>query len=98
MEATIAQKQAEFDAAEQELGRHWDTLGGQMTTKLHRVGKLQRELAELNAKRQVISPQYQIFRSLSDNHVRLISGDGEFANLPDHVRNQGPWQAMSRGA
>jgi hypothetical protein len=97
LETTIAQKQAEFDAAEQNLGRHSDTFGSQMTAKLHRVGKLQRELVELNAKRQLISPQYQIFRSLFDPHVRLIFRDGEFADLPDHVRHQGPWQAMSRG-
>jgi hypothetical protein len=97
LETTIAQKQAEFDAAEQDLGRHTDTFGSQMTAKLHRVGKLQRELAGLNAKQQLMSPQYQIFRSLSDPSVRLISRDGEFADLPGHVRHQGPWQATSRG-
>jgi hypothetical protein len=95
IEATIAEKQAEYDAAEQDLGR--DTFGSQMTAKLHRVGRIQRELAELDAKRQLISPRYQIFRSLSDPSLRLTLRDGEFAELPGHVRHQGPWQAVSRG-
>jgi hypothetical protein len=42
--------------------------------------------------------QYQTLRSVSDDHVHLICGaDEAFADLPDHVRHQGPWQVMSRG-
>jgi hypothetical protein len=42
--------------------------------------------------------QYQTLRSVSDNHVHLICGvDEAFADLPDHIRHQGPWQVMSRG-
>ena len=41
---------------------------------------------------------YQTLRSVSDNHVFLICGaDEAFADLPDHVRHQGPWQAMQHG-
>jgi hypothetical protein len=98
IEATLTQKQAEFDAAEQELESRTGTFDGQMTAKLHRVGKLQREVAELAAKRQFTSPQYQTFRSLSDRHVHLICREGEFVDLPDHIRHQGPWQAIGRGA
>ena len=29
-----------------------------------------------------------IFRSLSDNHIHLICREGEFKELPDHVRHQ----------
>ena len=44
-----------------------------------------------------ISVQYQTLRSVSDNHVFVICYDGRFDELPDHVRQQGPWQAMQRG-
>jgi len=40
---------------------------------------------------------YQALRSVSDNHVIVICGDGGFYDLPDHVRHQGPWQALRRG-
>ena len=37
------------------------------------------------------SAQYQTLRSVSDNHVFVICGaDEAFADLPDHVRHQGP--------
>ncbi len=36
--------------------------------------------------------QYQTLRSVSDNHVFVICYDGRFDELPDHVRQQGPWQ------
>jgi hypothetical protein len=40
----------------------------------------------------------QTLRSVSDNHVHLIcEADEAFADLPDHVRHQGPWQVMRRG-
>ena len=41
--------------------------------------------------------RYQVLRSVSDNHVQLICADGGFAELPDHIRHQGPWQGMRRG-
>ena len=48
--------------------------------------------------KQVESPmQYQCLRSVNDNHVFVICYDGRFEELPDHVRHQGPWQAMHRG-
>jgi len=94
----IEKKQAELDAAEEDLGRHTGNLEDQMTTKLHRVRELQREVIDLEAKRELVSPQCHILRSLSDNHVHLICGiDEAFADLPDQVRHLGPWQAMSRG-
>jgi hypothetical protein len=94
----IEKKQAELDAAEEDLGRHTGTLEDQMTTKLHRVRELQREVIDLEAKRELVSPQCHTLRSLSDNHVHLICGaDEAFADLPDHVRHQGPWQGMQRG-
>ena len=94
----IEKKQAELDAAEEDLGRHTGTLEDQMTTKFPRVGELQREVIDLAAKRELVSPQCHTLRSLSDNHVHLICGvDEAFADLPDQVRHLGPWQAMSRG-
>jgi hypothetical protein len=45
----IEKKQAELDAAEEDLGRHTGTLEDQMTTKLHRVRELQREVIGLEA-------------------------------------------------
>ena len=98
VEATLAQKQAEFEAAEQDLKSRTGMFGDQMTAKLHRAGKLQREVLDLTVKRQLASPQYQTFRSLSDGHVHVVCRDGELVGLPDHIRNQGPWQAMSRGS
>ncbi len=44
-----------------------------------------------------ISVQYQTLRSVSDNHVFVICYDGRFDELPEHVRQQGPWQGMHRG-
>jgi hypothetical protein len=45
-----------------------------------------------------VTDRYQTLRSISDNHVHLICGaDEAFADLPDHVRHQGPWRVMSRG-
>jgi len=40
---------------------------------------------------------YQALRSVSDNHVIVICRDGEFDDLPDHIRHQGPWQSLRRG-
>ena len=40
--------------------------------------------------------QYQTLRSVSDNHVFVICYDGRWEELPDHVRQQGPWEAMDR--
>ena len=40
---------------------------------------------------------YQSLRSTSDNHIHLICREGEFKELPDHVRHQGPGQVMQRG-
>ena len=73
----IEKKQAELDAAEEDLGRHTGNLEDQMTTKLHRVRELQREVIDLEAKRELVSPQCHILRSLSDNHVHLICAVGE---------------------
>ena len=33
----------------------------------------------------------------ASHHVFVICYDGRFDELPDHVRHQGPWQAMHRG-
>jgi hypothetical protein len=44
-----------------------------------------------------MSGVYQTLRSVSDNHVIVICRDGEFYELPDHIRHQGPWQGMRRG-
>jgi hypothetical protein len=93
----IAERQAEVDAAEEDLSLRTGTLQDQVAAKLHRVGQLQRELIDLKVKRQLVSPQYQTLRSLSDNHVYLICLDGEFEELPDYIRHQGPWQGMHRG-
>jgi hypothetical protein len=93
----IAKRQAEVDVAEAGLSLHTGILQDQVAAKLHRVGELQRELIDLKVKRQLVSPQYQTFRSLSDNHVHLICLDGEFEELPDYIRHQGPWQSMGRG-
>jgi hypothetical protein len=93
----IAKRQVEVDAAEEDLSLHRDTSQGQVAAKLHRVGELRRELVDLKVERQLVSPQYQTFRSLSDNHVHLICLDGEFEKLPDDIRHQGPWQSMSGG-
>lgn len=41
--------------------------------------------------------QYQTLRSVSDNHVHVICRDGEFEQIPDYIRHQGPWQVMRRG-
>ena len=40
---------------------------------------------------------YQCLRSVSDNHVHVICHDGEFDQLPDYIRHQGPWQLLRRG-
>ena len=32
---------------------------------------------------------YRSLRSVSDNHIHLICREGEFKELPDHVRHQG---------
>ena len=37
----------------------------------------------------------QSLRSTSDNHIHCR--EGEFEELPDHVRHQGPGQVMQRG-
>jgi hypothetical protein len=42
--------------------------------------------------------QYQALRSISDSHVILICREECFGDLPDHVRHQGPWQSVRRGA
>jgi len=93
----IAKRQAEVDAAEEDLGLHTRTSQHRVAAKLHRVGELQRELVDLKVERQLVSPQYQTLRSLSDNHVHLICLDGEFEELSDYIRHQGPWQSMSGG-
>ena len=41
--------------------------------------------------------RYQCMRSVSDPHVHVICRDGEFEQLPNYVRHQGPWQVLSRG-
>lgn len=41
--------------------------------------------------------RYQPLRPVSDNHLFVICYDGRFDELPDHVREQGPWQGMHRG-
>ena len=46
----IAAKQAELDAAEEDLGTPASTTEGQLAAKLGHVQKLQRELAELESK------------------------------------------------
>jgi len=94
---TIAKREAEVDAVEEDLSLHRDTLQDRVAAKLHRVGELQRELVDLKVERQLVSPQYQTLRSLSDNHVYLICLDGEFEEFPDYIRHQGPWQGMQRG-
>lgn len=40
---------------------------------------------------------YQVMRSVSDKHVHVICRDGEFDQLPDYIRHQGPWQVVQRG-
>jgi hypothetical protein len=40
---------------------------------------------------------YQVLRSVSDNHIHVICRDGEFEQLPDYIRHQGPWQVVQRG-
>jgi hypothetical protein len=97
MKAAIAHKQAELDAAEENLGRRKGNFPDDITAKLNRRGELQRELADLISKRNLVVPQYQTFRSLSDKNLHLICRDGEYGALPDHIRHQGPWQAMTRG-
>lgn len=97
MKTAVADKQAELDAAEEHLGRRKGTFPDDITAKLHRRGELQRELACLISQRNLIVPQYQTFRSLSDNDLHLICRDGEFEALPGHIRHLGPWQAMTGG-
>jgi hypothetical protein len=41
--------------------------------------------------------QYQCLRSVKDNHIQVICRDGEFEQLPNYVRHQGPWQVVRRG-
>jgi len=41
--------------------------------------------------------QYQCLRSVKDDHVHVICRDGEFEQLPDYIRHQGPWQVVKRG-
>jgi hypothetical protein len=42
--------------------------------------------------------QYQTLRSVSDNHLFVLCRDGEFyESVPEHVRQQGPWQSQHRG-
>jgi hypothetical protein len=41
--------------------------------------------------------QYQTLRSVSDNHVFVVCRDGKFYDLPEHVRQRGPWQGQHRG-
>ena len=37
----------------------------------------------------------QTLRSDSDNHVFVVCYDSRFAELPDHVRHQAPWQCIT---
>jgi len=41
--------------------------------------------------------QYKNLRSVSDHHLFVVCRDGEFEQLPEYIRKQGPWQAMRRG-
>ena len=41
--------------------------------------------------------QYLCLRSVKDTHVHVICRDGEFEQLPDYIRHQGPWQILQRG-
>jgi hypothetical protein len=45
----------------------------------------------------VPSDQYQTFRSVTDTHLHLLCRDGEFEQLPEYIRHQGPWQVLRRG-
>jgi hypothetical protein len=40
---------------------------------------------------------YAIHRSKKNNDLHLIFMETCFDDLPDHVRNQGPWQHLKRG-
>lgn len=40
----------------------------------------------------------QTLRSVSDNHVFVLCRDECLGDLPDHIRHQGPWQSLRRGA
>ena len=44
-----------------------------------------------------MKPQYQVLRSVSDNHLFVVCRDGGFYGLPEDVRKRGPWQGMHRG-
>ena len=41
--------------------------------------------------------RYQTLRSVSDNHVFVICIVDRFYDLPEIIRQQGPWQVMHRG-
>ena len=97
MKTAIADKQAELDAAEERLAAWKNNFTDNITAKLHRRGELQRELADLVSKRNLKIPHYQTFRSLSDINLNLICRDGKFEDLPDHIRRQGPWRAITGG-
>ena len=41
--------------------------------------------------------RYQNLRSASDTHLYVLCRDGEFEQLPEYIRKQGPWHVMRRG-
>ncbi len=41
--------------------------------------------------------RYSIRRSMNDNSVHLVFEEGGFEDLPEHVRNKGPWQHLKSG-
>jgi len=41
--------------------------------------------------------QYSVLRSVSHSNLHLIHIDGEFDELPQEVRQSGPWQGVRRG-
>lgn len=41
--------------------------------------------------------RYSVCRSMHDNTVHLIFEERCFVDLPQHVRNNGPWQHLKSG-
>ena len=41
--------------------------------------------------------RYSIRRSITDKSIHLVFEEAGFDDLPEHVRNKGPWQHMKSG-
>jgi hypothetical protein len=46
----------------------------------------------------MMSGRYIVQRSTSDKQVHLIYYDDNFTELPDEVRQRGPWQILQHGS